>query len=109
MFVELGLTLLLKSVVTNDWVNNGDSCQVVVLCIVLVDELIGDVWHIEAAIALASDVDFLVLQSKGTSELLVEASKLLGELHFIGDVWDTLGVANSDGLLNPNHVCQVRP
>lgn len=40
---------------------------------------------------------------------LVEACKLLTQLDLIGDVRDTLSVTNTDGLLDPDHVCEVHP
>ena len=116
--------ILLDSAVTNDWVVDRDSLQVDVW-VGRSNECVCDVWHVVACIALASQEEvpsvwcqlcitstrdsILPLNTKCLDELLIKANELLTEPDFIDDVWHALCVANSDRLLDPQHVGQVHP
>lgn len=49
------------------------------------------------------------MEVEGIDELLVETDEFETKLDFVGDVGYTLREANTDGLLNPKHVCEIDP
>ena len=102
-------TLLLGSSIANDWINKSNALDVGILGIVGLNEGIGNVWNVEATVALAGDVHLVSLDLKRIHEVLVEAQKLLRESDLVGDVGYTLRISHSYGLLDPEHVRQISP
>lgn len=60
-------------------------------------------------VGFASQVNLPVVEVEGVNKLLVETDEFETELDFVGDVRYTLREANTDGLFNPKHVCQIDP
>lgn len=101
--------MLLKRVITEDWVVDCHAGEVVVNRIVCIDKGVRDVRDIEAAVALTSQVNLSVLDLKGIDKAFVEANEFLAKLNFVGDVGNALCEADADGLLDPHHVGKVDP
>lgn len=102
-------TLLLNSLIANDRVVDRNTSQVEVLSVVRRNEAICDVWDIKSSVRFSSDVGLPAVRVEGVYERLVEAAELVGQLNFVGDVRSTLRKPNTDRLLNPKHIGQVRP
>ena len=101
--------LLLDGLVTNDGVVDGDTSKVEVLVIIGSNEAVGNVGDVVTGVRLSGDVGLPVVESEEVNEALVETTELVAELNLIGDVGGTLRVANTYGLLNPEHVGEVGP
>lgn len=102
-------SLLLVGPVTDDGIIDGNALKVVIVGVVGGDVCIGDVWHIVSCIGLASEIDIPAMGIESVDERLVEPNELKTKLNLVGDVGNTLGEANTDGLLDPQHVGQVVP
>lgn len=101
--------MLLNSTVTKDRIVDSHTSQIVIEGVVLVDKCIGNVRHIESAVAFTSQVHFPALHIKCIHEISVKADKLLGEFHLVGNVRHALCESDAHGLFYPNHVGQVHP
>ncbi|KAB8737527.1 hypothetical protein FH972_026486 [Carpinus fangiana] len=69
----------------------------------------GNVGDIVAGVALACDIDFLVVQTEGVDEALEEAKEGLCDLLLVGLGGLALREASTDRLLDPDHVGQIDP
>lgn len=102
-------SLLLVGPITDDGVIDGNALKVVIVGVVGGDVCIGDIWHIVSCIGLASEIDIPAMGIESVDERLVEPNELKTKLNLVGDVGNTLGEANTDRLLDPQHVGQVIP
>lgn len=103
------LTFLLDCSITNDWVVDCHTLDVVVVLVVRVDKGICDVWHIIPSIAFTRHVHRVTVDLKSIDEALVESNEFETKLNLVGNVRNTLREPNSDRLLDPEHVSQVDP
>ena len=66
--------------------------------------------NIVTGITLATDEDFLVVQTEGVDKVFEETEEISSHHFFIGVHSPvTLGKASADGLLNPHHIGEVDP
>ncbi len=96
--------LLLKSLVSQDRIVDGDAAQLVVVVVVGCDECIGEVRHVEARVRFACDVRGGALQFEGVDKVAPKTDELEAKLDLVGDIGDALAEADADWLLNPDYV-----
>jgi len=101
--------LLLYHIVARARVINQDGLNVIIFLVLSVEHGVRNIWHVVSSIAFSSDIDFLVLQTKGIYEILEEAKELRRNLVFVGCSRDSLRESSAYRLLNPDHVGQVYP
>lgn len=100
---------MLQCPISNYWIIYRDTGKVIVDLVLEVYKGIGNIRDIIACITFASQVDFALLEAKGSDEILVEARKFFAETDFVGDIWRALSEANAHGLFHPEHVGEVHP
>ena len=109
MWIAKTLTLLLNGSIANDWVIDSNSLNIVIIGVVGVYEGICNVGHVVPSIAFASHVDWIAFHLESVDEALVETDELQSEFDLVGNIWNSLRVADTDWLLHPEHVREVDP
>jgi len=101
--------LTLDSVVAYDWVVDRDALKVVVCRVVGGKKCIRDVRHIETCIGLACEINAEVLHIECLYKVLPETYELFPKLDFVRYGRYTSRIADTDWLLNPDHVREIVP
>lgn len=102
-------TLLLHHIVASARVVDHNGLDIVIGLVVGIEHCVCNVRNVVARVALASNVDLLVVQTKGVDKVLEKAEELCRNGRLIGCVGSALGETSPDGLLDPDHAGQIDP
>jgi hypothetical protein len=90
-----------------------DRAYVVIILVVFLEHMVGDVRNVLARVRLSSEIHISPSQIERLHKVLPKAHEVSRDVLFIVDLLPrALGTrteASSDGLINPNHVCQIDP
>ena len=86
-----------------------DTLDIEISGILLIQHAGSQIWDILSRVTLSGDVNLVSLHPKSVDEPFPEVIELIRDVVFILDCRRSRGQASTSGLVNINHVCQVRP
>ena len=103
------LTLSHCIVVIYGWVVDRYAFEVEISRVVCIEEIGGDIWYILTSEALAGDVNIVSLNRECINKILPEAHKLPSDIFLASNSYVSWGVSSADGLVNVDHIREIRP
>ena len=91
------------------WIVDHYAFEVETSLVFCIQETRGDVGYVLTSEALASDVNIVSLQRECISEILPEAHKLSSDVVLVVHTYVSRGVSSTDGLVNVDHIREIRP
>ena len=95
--------------IADDRIIDRDPSKIEMILVIFLDERIRNIWDIKPGIGFSSHVNLVIVRIEGLNELLPETFELLRKLKFVADVWRSLSKADTNRLLDINHVGEVSP